>query len=78
VSLDHWRKLARTTGLDVERVEHEIRTLAAAMENATDNTIDNAWPNIEPVQRAGLISLVRRNVVFATTESGSWKMATAL
>jgi serine/threonine-protein kinase HipA len=72
VSLDHWRKLARTTGLDVDRVEHEIRGLAAAM----DNTIDNAWPNVEPVQRAGLISLVRRNVVFATSESGSRKTAT--
>jgi hypothetical protein len=59
-------------------VEHEIRTLAAAMENAIANTIDNAWPNIEPVQRARLISLVRSNVVFATTESGSGKTATAL
>jgi len=60
VSLDHWRKLARTTRRDADRVGHEIRTLAAAMENA----IEDAWPNVEPVRRAGLISLVRRNVVF--------------
>jgi hypothetical protein len=78
VSLHRWRKLAHTTGRDVDRVGHEIRRLAATMENAIDNTIDNSWPNIEPVQRAGLISLVRSNVVFATTESGSGKTATAL
>jgi hypothetical protein len=60
VSLHRWRKLAHTTGRDVDRVGHEIRTLAAAMENA----IEDAWPNVEPVRRAGLISLVRRNVVF--------------
>lgn len=72
-TLDHWCKLARTTGLDVDRTEHEIRTLAAAM----DGAIDDAWPNIEPVQRDELLPQVRRNIRAAISDSATTKSSTA-
>ncbi len=64
VGLDHWRKLARTTGLDVDRVEHGIRDLAAGMEEG----LDDAWPGVEVRQRELLIAHVRRNIDAATRE----------
>ena len=71
-SLDHWRKLARNTGLDTDRVEHEIRTLAAAMNGA----IEDAWPNIDPIQRNELLPLVKRNLLAATSDSATPRTTT--
>ncbi|GAB2827916.1 HipA domain-containing protein [Alpinimonas psychrophila] len=67
VSLDHWRKLARSTGLDIGRVEHEIRTLAAAMNGA----IEDAWPSIDPIQRNELLPLVKRNLLAAISDTAT-------
>jgi len=71
-SLDHWRKLARTTGLDTDRVEHEIRTLAAAM----DDAIEDAWLTIDPIQRNELLPLVKRNLLAATSDSATPRTTT--
>ncbi len=57
-TINHWRKLARGTGLDVDRVEHGIRTLTEAMRDA----LDGAWLSVDPPQRSTLMAHVRQNL----------------
>ncbi|NKY50536.1 HipA domain-containing protein [Nocardia vermiculata] len=58
VGLQHWRKLARTTSLDEERVDTIVTGLARSIAEAIDSTT----LGLEPAQAARLRELIHRNV----------------
>lgn len=58
VGLQHWRKLARTTSLDEERVDTIVTGLARSIAEAIDSTT----LGLQPAQAARLRELIHRNV----------------
>ena len=58
VTLDHWRRLATSSGLDADRVEIRVLQVAAGVEE----NLDDAWPSLQPSVRDELRAFVTRNI----------------
>lgn len=69
VTLDHWRRLATTSGLDVDRVEAEVLRVADAIEG----NLDAAWPSLRAHSRDELRAFVAGNI---STSRGSQRTIT--